>query len=34
MNLPLIDIIPRLKRMISKPESLRPAIAMAAQMKA
>ena len=30
MNLPLIDIIPRLKRMISKPESLRPAIAMAA----
>ena len=30
MNLPLIDIVPRLKRMISKPESLRPAIAMAA----
>ena len=30
MNLPLIDIIPRLKRMISKPDSLRPAIAMAA----
>ena len=30
MNLPLIDIIPRLKRMISKPAALRPALAVAA----
>ena len=29
MNLPLIDIIPRLKRMISKPQALRPALFMA-----
>lgn len=29
MNLPLIDIIPRLKRMISKPQSLRPALFVA-----
>jgi ATP-binding cassette subfamily B protein IrtB len=30
MNLPLIDIIPRLKRMVSRPEKLRPALAVAA----
>lgn len=30
MNLPLIDIIPRLKRMISQPQALRPALAVAA----
>lgn len=30
MNLPLIDIVPRLRRMISKPESLRPALGVAA----
>ncbi|MFN8049382.1 MAG: ABC transporter ATP-binding protein [Ancrocorticia sp.] len=29
MNLPLIDIVPRLKRMISKPQALRPALFMA-----
>lgn len=30
MNLPLIDIIPRLKRMISRPDTLRPALFVAA----
>ncbi|MFT0848053.1 ABC transporter ATP-binding protein [Actinomycetaceae bacterium L2_0104] len=30
MNLPLIDIVPRLKRMISKPAALRPALGIAA----
>lgn len=29
MNLPLIDILPRIRRMISKPQTLRPALAMA-----
>ncbi|WP_324803216.1 MULTISPECIES: hypothetical protein [Gordonia] len=26
MNLPLIDIIPRMKRMVSAPEALAPAL--------
>ncbi|MFT4201174.1 ABC transporter ATP-binding protein [Gordonia sp. (in: high G+C Gram-positive bacteria)] len=30
MNLPLIDIIPRMKRMVSKPQALRPALFAAA----
>ncbi len=30
MNLPLIDIVPRLRRMISKPAALRPALGVAA----
>ncbi len=30
MNLPLIDILPRLRRMISRPEKLRPALVIAA----
>ncbi|UQE75483.1 ABC transporter ATP-binding protein/permease [Gordonia sp. PP30] len=30
MNLPLIDVIPRLKRMISRPQDLRPALLAAA----
>ncbi len=30
MNLPLIDILPRVRRMISRPEALRPALAVAA----
>lgn len=30
MNLPLIDILPRLRRMISRPETLRPALIVAA----
>lgn len=30
MKLPLIDIVPRLRRMISRPESLRPALTVAA----
>lgn len=30
MNLPLIDILPRLRRMISRPEALRPALLVAA----
>ncbi|MEZ5212944.1 ABC transporter ATP-binding protein [Gordonia sp. (in: high G+C Gram-positive bacteria)] len=30
MNLPLIDVIPRMKRMISRPQDLRPALLAAA----
>lgn len=30
MNLPLIDLLPRLKRMISHPEAMRPALVVAA----
>ncbi len=30
MNLPLIDILPRLRRMVSRSEALRPALAIAA----
>jgi len=30
MNLPLLDIVPRMKRMISEPEALRPAMTLAA----
>ncbi|MFT3660227.1 MAG: ABC transporter ATP-binding protein [Gordonia sp. (in: high G+C Gram-positive bacteria)] len=29
MNLPLIDIVPRMKRMVARPEALRPALAAA-----
>lgn len=30
MNLPLVDIIPRMKRMVSKPEAIAPAMSIAA----
>ena len=30
MNLPLIDIVPRMRRMVSRPEAIRPVMAIAA----